>query len=191
MPEWTDLALQMSLRALTLVGFFLLFRALKRWPYLYALVWWPSTLVHEISHFLVGLLLAAHPTRLSALPRRDAQTHRWILGEVGFANLRWWNKLPVAIAPLLLMLPLGLWLISTTLGMPYLSGPTLLLEWAALQCLVGCWPSATDWAHALSALLVLSGLAVLALLSLYGLLKFTPIGDHFEVLARLRPALGL
>ena len=58
-----------------------------------------GTFTHELAHFSVGLLLNAEPTGLSIVPRRHGRT--WELGSVTFANLRWYNAAPAALAPFL------------------------------------------------------------------------------------------
>ena len=70
--------------------------------------------------------------------------------------------MPTALAPLVLMPLPGIWLVSTTLNMPLVAPQTLLIEFAALQCFVGCWPSPTDWLHARATILALMGFALLA-----------------------------
>ncbi len=137
-------------------------RACHRWAYAYALIWWPGTVAHELSHFIVGLFLGADPARLSVLPRHNKATGELVLGEVVFSNLRWWNKLPVGIAPLVILAPIGALLVYKSLPLPQVSIEALLLEFAALQCFVGCWPSPTDWAHARTTLYVLTGIAFLS-----------------------------
>jgi hypothetical protein len=108
------------------------------------------------------LFLGADPARLSVLPRHNKATGELVLGEVVFSNLRWWNKLPVGIAPLVILAPIGALLVYKTLPLPQVSIEALLLEFAALQCFVGCWPSPTDWAHARTTLYVLTGIAFLS-----------------------------
>ena len=61
-----------------------------------------GTLCHELAHFSVGLLLGAEPTGFSIIPRRQGRT--WELGSVTFANLRWYNAAPAALAPFLVLL---------------------------------------------------------------------------------------
>jgi len=64
-----------------------------------------GTLCHELAHFGVGLLTNAEPVGLNLIPRRKGKV--WELGFVTFANLRWYNAAPAALAPLLvLLLPL-------------------------------------------------------------------------------------
>ena len=166
MPDFIDLTdqnLAIGLRVAALLLLYGIIRILHRWRYVYALIWWPSTLAHELSHFLVGLSLGANPVNFSALPRRESKSGRLVLGEVSFTNLRWWNTMPTALAPLVLMPLPGIWLLSTTMDMALLDPQTILIEFAALQCFVGCWPSPTDWLQARAAILVLMGCALLAL----------------------------
>lgn len=89
----------------------------------------------------------AKPVRLSIIPRTRVSGISWQLGEVAFARLRWWNKLQVGLAPLLLLLPLAAWSMMESLKLPYLSTASLLMKLIAIQCFVGAWPSATDWAY--------------------------------------------
>ena len=66
----------------------------------------PGTLLHELLHFTVGLLLGARPVVISILPRRVPDG--WELGRVGFANLNAVNSIPVCLAPLALA-PFSYW----------------------------------------------------------------------------------
>ena len=161
MLEASPLNLLIASRVAVLISMYAIIRVLHRWAYAYALIWWPATIAHELSHFIVGLLLGANPTKLTALPRYNAATGGLVLGEVVFTNLRWWNKLPVGIAPLIILAPAGALLVYKTLPLPQVSIETLQLEFAALQCFVGCWPSPTDWTHTRPTLYALTGLALL------------------------------
>ena len=69
-------------------------------PPLRAIFVLPGTLVHELLHFIVGLILNAKPTSFSVWPRKRG-TSTWTMGAVGFANLRWYNAVAVGLAPLL------------------------------------------------------------------------------------------
>lgn len=171
MLDADPLNLLIGTRVVAIISMYVIIRVLHRWAYVYALIWWPGTVAHELSHFIVGLFLGANPTKLTALPRRNPATGGLVLGEVLFTNLCWWNKLPVGIAPLIILAPAGALMVYKTLPLPQLSIETLLLEFAALQCFVGCWPSPTDWAHARSTLYVLIGLALFAF-GIYALFAF-------------------
>ena len=106
-----------------------------------------GTLCHELAHFSVGLLLGAEPTGFSIIPRRLGRT--WELGSVTFANLRWYNAAPAALAPVLVLLvPLAVawW---RTRG-DWRFGPTdLLLTFVLAPQFLSFWPSPVDWRLAL------------------------------------------
>jgi hypothetical protein len=102
-----------------------------------------GTLCHELAHFSVGLLLGAEPVGLSIIPRRRGRT--WELGSVTFANLRWYNAAPAALAPfLVLLLPLAAawW---RTRG-DWRFGPAdLALTLLLAPQFLSFWPSPVDW----------------------------------------------
>ena len=124
-----------------------LLRILARVHPAFFLLSFPGTLCHELAHFGAGLLTNAEPTGISLLPRRKGKT--WELGSVSFANLRWYNAAPAALAPLLiLLLPLAVAAWRTEPGWHF--GPLDL----ALAPLLGAqflsfWPSSVDWRLAL------------------------------------------
>lgn len=70
--------------------------------YLSALVNIPGTFLHEMSHFIVGLLLNAHPTRFDLFPKKQGDSY--VMGSVSFRNTKFYNALPAALAPLLLLI---------------------------------------------------------------------------------------
>ncbi len=102
-----------------------------------------GTLCHELAHFSVGLLLGAEPVGFSIMPRRRGRT--WELGSVTFANLRWYNAAPAALAPfLVLLLPLAAawW---RTRG-DWRFGPVdLALTLLLAPQFLSFWPSPVDW----------------------------------------------
>lgn len=73
--------------------------------FLTALVNIPGTFLHETAHFTVGFLLNARPTSYTLVPKKSLEGG-YTTGSVGFKNLRFYNALPSAMAPLLL-LPVG------------------------------------------------------------------------------------
>jgi hypothetical protein len=81
------------------VGITLLLLRSLRW--LYVLVVLPGTILHELTHLIMGFLLGARPAKFSIVPRR--KDGGLVLGHVLFARLRWWNAAPVCMAPLLLL----------------------------------------------------------------------------------------
>ena len=96
-PVLADLSiLDLAFIALSLV----LIHFARRWGPLYALLVWPGTLLHELSHWLVALVLGGRPSSLSVVPSRTERG--WRLGAVGVRNVRWFNALPIGAAPLLL-----------------------------------------------------------------------------------------
>lgn len=61
----------------------------------------PGTILHEIAHFTIGLILNAKPTKFSLFPHKSEKGY--VMGSVGFRNLNFYNSLPSAMAPLLLL----------------------------------------------------------------------------------------
>ena len=107
-----------------------------------------GTLCHELAHFSVGLLTNAEPVGLSVLPRRikrPGKGHNWELGSVTFANLRWYNAAPSALAPLLVLgLPFAVAWWRTRHGWQFAPVDLLLAVVLAPQFL-SFWPSPVDW----------------------------------------------
>ncbi|WP_305821977.1 hypothetical protein [Massilia brevitalea] len=102
-----------------------------------------GTLCHELAHFGVGLLTNAEPVGLNLIPRRKGKV--WELGSVTFANLRWYNAAPAALAPLLvLLLPLLVAAWRTRPGWHFEPLDLLLAVFLAPQYL-SFWPSPVDW----------------------------------------------
>jgi len=106
-----------------------------------------GTVCHELAHFSVGLLLGAEPVNFSVIPRRNGRS--WELGSVTFANLRWYNAAPAALAPfLVLLVPLAVaWWRTRT---PWTFGPAdLALTLLLAPQFLSFWPSPVDWKLAL------------------------------------------
>jgi hypothetical protein len=102
-----------------------------------------GTLCHELAHFSVGLLLGADPTGLTVIPRRKGRV--WELGSVTFANLRWYNAAPAALAPLLvLLLPFAVALLRTGPGWHF-GAADLALTFVLAPQFLSFWPSPVDW----------------------------------------------
>ena len=125
-----------------------------------ALVNIPGTILHETAHFLVGLMLNAKPASFNLLPKRRDDVY--VMGSVGFRNIKFYNALPSAMAPLIL-LPLAYWLneyfLVTTIWR-YLF--FILLETVIIENAI---PSSTDFKVAFSSPLGLLfyGVIILAL----------------------------
>lgn len=78
----------------------------------------PATVLHELTHLIVGLLTNAKPSKASIIPHKQ-EDGSWRLGSVTFKNIRWYNGVLVGLSPLLLWLvfvPLipGQWAFSHT-----------------------------------------------------------------------------
>lgn len=107
-----------------------------------------GTLCHELAHFSVGLLTNAEPVGMSVLPRRikrPGKGHNWELGSVTFANLRWYNAAPAALAPLLvLFVPVGVawW---RTRGDWAFEPVDLAIMFLLAPQFLSFWPSPVDW----------------------------------------------
>ncbi len=107
-----------------------------------ALVSLPGTLAHELCHWLVGALLNGQPRSFSVLPRRQGRS--LVLGEVGFAHLRWFNAPFVGLAPLLL-LPLAYGIFRWKLQAPQSFGwPEAGMAFLVANLLVSSLPSGQD-----------------------------------------------
>jgi hypothetical protein len=102
-----------------------------------------GTLCHELAHFIVGLLAGAERTGLTVIPRRAGRN--WELGSVTFANMRWYNAAPAALAPLLVLaIPFAVAAWRTRPGWHF-QAIDLGLAWLLAPQLLSFWPSPTDW----------------------------------------------
>ncbi len=137
---WMELTSHPALILLSLF-FMALLSSTRRLPWLFFWLTLPDTLAHEFSHWLVALLLQGHPQLPRLGPRSQGQ--RWILGSVRCQHLRFYNAIPIALAPLL-------WLLVLPLLLKEAPPPSLHLRfflWSAAisQCLLAAWPSLEDW----------------------------------------------
>lgn len=102
------------------------------------LVAWPGTAFHELSHYVVGMVLGARPSHISLLPSSDGTVH----GYVTFENLAWYNALPTALAPLM-------GFVAALALMPHLTSDMTWsnagLWWVTIALVSQSWPSNTDW----------------------------------------------
>ena len=87
--------------AVLIVAVAALLRVAKRSIWQFAAASLPGTIAHEGAHLIVGLFLAANPSRLSLWPKRDGRY--WQLGSVTFTGLNLVNGAFVTMAPLLLL----------------------------------------------------------------------------------------
>lgn len=115
----------------------------RRFTAVYILLVLPGTVMHELCHWLVGVLTLARPGFPSIIPHRTSSG--WMLGSVGLRNARWFNGLLVAFAPLLL-LPGSAWLyFNVVLAIP-MGNP---MHWAVLYLAIvsamSAMPSPVDF----------------------------------------------
>lgn len=62
----------------------------------------PGTFFHEMAHFFIGLITFGKPVNFSLIPK--IKDNSISLGSVSFINLNFFNTLPIALAPYLLLL---------------------------------------------------------------------------------------
>ncbi|KVP39521.1 hypothetical protein WJ87_04605 [Burkholderia ubonensis] len=125
-------------------------------PTVFALVAWPGTLAHELSHAAVGLVLGARPTSMSLWPK-SLGNGRWQLGSVEFTNLKWWNAPWTALAPMLLA-PLALVLAVIWAYPVWAAGDLTATSIALYVCatmLQASWPSSKDFEVAFPGLVII------------------------------------
>ena len=65
-----------------------------------SLVFLPGVVVHESCHYIVGKAMNGNPISFSVWPRE--REGRYVLGSVGFTNLRWYNAFFIGMAPLVM-----------------------------------------------------------------------------------------
>ena len=63
----------------------------------------PGTFLHEFMHFTIGIFTNAKPEGLELLPKKAPDGEGYIMGSVSFSNLTYYNALPTAFAPLILL----------------------------------------------------------------------------------------
>lgn len=71
--------------------------------WLTALVNIPGTILHELLHYVVGVIMNAHPCNFSIFPKKDLLGGGYVMGSVGFRNITFYNAIPASLAPLLLL----------------------------------------------------------------------------------------
>ena len=100
----------------------------------------PGVFLHELLHFLIGLITNAKPSSFSIIPNRIQA------GSVSFSNITWYNAIPTALAPLL-----GLVIASMTaasifpMSIHSITGENVLVPMLLSPLAYACWPSSVDW----------------------------------------------
>jgi hypothetical protein len=123
-------------------------RSLSGRVWLFSLLTLAGTFCHELAHCVIGLLTNARPVKVSLIPRRVGR-NTYQMGSAAFANVRWYNAAPTALAPILVLaLPYfaAVWRLKSheqfgpvDAGLMFLLAPQFL----------SFWPSSTDWKLAL------------------------------------------
>jgi len=100
----------------------------------------PGTILHEFLHFIIGLLLNGKPVGFSLIPKKSYSGY--ILGSVSFRNITFYNAVPIALAPLLAIIPV-IYLFNTIQYQNELIVQIFYgyLIWAFIQCAI---PSIQD-----------------------------------------------
>jgi hypothetical protein len=136
-------------------------------PWVRAVLLLPGTFVHEFLHLAMGLILNGKPRSISLWPRKIGEG-QWVLGSVGFVNLRWYNAVFIGLAPLLAIA--GLMMLA-----PAPKGWSLQVSdfqrWAiTAPILVMCMPSPVDLK------LCLKSWPILVLLMVWGGVDMVKVG---------------
>lgn len=76
----------------------LLFRLMRSRFWVFFHLTFLSTLMHELSHYIVALILNGRPSGMSIFPERNG--NHYVLGKVEATNIRWYNGTAIALAPL-------------------------------------------------------------------------------------------
>jgi hypothetical protein len=131
-------------------------------PTVFALVAWPGTLAHELSHALCGAVLGGKPKSMTLWPK-SLGNGQWQLGGVSFTNLKWWSAPWTAMAPMLLA-PLSLALAYTWAYPYWVSGDLPAAAASLYVCatiLQASWPSAKDFEVAFPGLVVIGAIVAI------------------------------
>jgi len=110
--------------------------------YVFALLVFPSTLLHEMSHFLTALITLGKPLRINLIPQRKAGGFQ--LGTIVITNFTWFNSGIISLSPLLLI-PCALLILQV--GVPLTTSLLQMVFFAYLlaSMIYGCFPSILDW----------------------------------------------
>ena len=119
-------------------------RVTYRSLWLCALINIPGTLLHELLHLVVGGFMNARPCNFTIIPKRDV-SGGYVMGSVGFRNICFYNAIPAALAPLLL-LPIGFYINRYVLPLIPMNLTNYIL-YVLLQTIIvqNAVPSQTDW----------------------------------------------
>ena len=125
-----------------MVALLWLLKQARRSFWLISLLALPGTFGHEACHWLIGKLLNGQPQRFSVRPRREGRG--FVLGSVGFGNLRWYNAFFIGLAPLLLVPLAGVLLLWRLGSQPRLDWLEATLAFLLANLLFAALPSWQD-----------------------------------------------
>ena len=84
-----------------IISYFVFYFFIKFFYFKFILIYtFIGTVFHELAHFSMGVTFYAKPVWFSLIPKRNGDSY--VLGSVEFENIRFYNALPVALAPLVL-----------------------------------------------------------------------------------------
>lgn len=132
----------------------------------YSFITWPGTVVHELLHLIMGILLKAGVVNFTVWPRKEGNA--WVFGSVGFNQINSFNAIPVAFAPALgFFIPVAaVEFFSEEISNLALYQQGLLFIFFGILC-HSSWPSSQDWKVALSKPLGVIGWGGILLMSVY------------------------
>jgi len=123
----------------------------------------PATLLHELSHLLVGLITFGRPSGMRLWPQRSARGY--VLGSVTCRNVRWYNGLLIGLAPLFLLPVAAVLLLWRVQASPRLAPEDALWMYTVASLLYAGLPSWQDLRIAAGSSWLLILLAVSAVLA--------------------------
>ena len=106
--------------------------------------------LHELAHAIIGALLLAKPSKFIMIPKAVELSNgkkSYILGQVECSNLRWYNRFPTAMAPLLLF-GIALYLEKHYWSFPFVQktlGYLCLYLYLQITLITNAIPSSTDF----------------------------------------------
>lgn len=74
-----------------------------KYKYLQAFLLIISTYLHELSHLIIGFILNGKPSSMSIIPKSISKNITE-LGYVRWDNLTWYNRIPIGLSPLLIII---------------------------------------------------------------------------------------
>lgn len=113
---------------------------------LFWFVAFPGVVLHELSHYVIAIVLRGKPEPMNLVPQKQP-TGEWVFGSVIFYP-SWWNAGFVALAPMYVLPAVG-WALYSNLQDDALMD--IVFGGYLLACIAwGSKPSSADWKIALS-----------------------------------------